>query len=138
MAELNVVAINGSTADVTSEVLDTSRMDNVFFQVTATVTAATLSATLAITNGIALSPGGTLPPAALPAAGTSVISGALPAEITLGSANGVFTFNNLGIGTTTFIAKLVQPAPLTRVIYDYTSGGGTVSLVVRAYGWKFP
>lgn len=128
MAELNIVAINAESADQTSAVLDTSRMDNLFLQVTATVTAATLSATVAVGTGI--EPGS---PAALPTVPVVAIS-TLPSGISL--VSGVLTFATAAIGTHTILLKLAEPAPASIVTYDYTSGGGTVSMIVRAFGWK--
>lgn len=130
MAELNTYALVAASADASSVILDSSRIDNLFYQVTVSVTAATLAGTLTFGNGLAVSPGGGLPPAT----GITVV-GALPANVT-GPVAGVFTFANPGIGTYDILLKLGEPMPLSQVVYDFTSGGGTVSLVVRAYGWR--
>lgn len=132
MAELNAVAIVGASADLTSQVLDTNRMDNLFVQVTATVTVADLVATLAIGTGV--HPGS---PASFPPAKDVVAVSTLPAGVTL-PATGLLTFATAAIGTHSIILKLPAPGPYSIITYDYTSGGGTVSLVARAFGWKHP
>lgn len=130
MAAVNYVAINAASADLVSVPLDTSRLDNLYLQVTAVVTVADLVATIAVGTGI--EPGS---PAAFPPAKDVVAVSTLPAGITL-PATGLLTFATAAIGTHNIILKLPAPGPISIVSYDYTSGGGTVSVIVRAYGWQ--
>jgi hypothetical protein len=130
MAEVNYIAINAGSADQSSGPLDTSRLDNLFLQVTAVVTSADLAATIAVGTGI--EPGS---PASFPAAKDVVAVSTLPAGVTLPST-GLLTFATAAIGTHNIILKLPAPGPVSTVTYDYTSGGGTVSMTVRAFGWK--
>lgn len=130
MAELNAVAINAASADQTSSVLDTRNLDNLYVQVTAVVTVADLVATVAIGTGI--EPGS---PASFPPAKDVVAVSTLPAGVTL-PATGLLTFATAAIGTHSIILKLAAPGPASIITYDYTSGGGTVSIIVRAFGWK--
>lgn len=135
MAELNAVVLNAGSGNASSGLLDTSRIDNLFLQVSVSVTAATLSASLTFSAGVAPAAGPTL--LAIPSGLTLVAPNALPTGFTAPTTGGVLAISNPGIGTHEFIYKMAAPMPLHMINYTFTSGGGTVSVVVRAYGWRY-
>lgn len=132
MAELNKFLFNAASANAASEVLDSSFLDNLFVQLTITVTAADI-ATTTVAIGTGINPGS---PPALPAASGVVAVSTLPSGGTAVAA-GVLTLTALPIGTHNIILRLPHPGPASIVTYTFGSGGGTVAIAARAYGWKF-
>lgn len=130
MAEFSKYLFTASTADTNSEVMDTSRCDNLFVQLTVTVTSADLVATVAV--GGALDVSGA--PPVLPTLATPTLVSSPVSGVTLTS--GVLTFATAAIGTHHFLLRVPEPPLHTQVKYDYTSGGGDVVVAARAFAWK--
>lgn len=130
MAELNALVLNGSTGNAASGVLDTSRIDNLFLQITVSVSAATLQGSLTFNAGV------TTPLLGIPSGLTLVAPNALPTGYTAPTTGGVLAIANPDVGTATLIYRVTSPLPLHSINYAYTSGGGTVSVLVYAYGWR--
>jgi len=90
--------------------------------------AATLQGTLTI-RGTNTVPQDTTPPA--------LVNGTLlsPADAAMGHAAGVITFNNPSVAIHEITLTFPQFPQFIRADYVFTSGGGTVSLIVTASGW---
>lgn len=93
--------------------------------------AARLDSTVATLSGTLTASGGADPD---PATHSPLVAATMfPAALT-GAAlsNGVVTFSTVGIGAKYLMMRIPDPPPYVSVAYDYTSGGGTNRLRVKA------
>lgn len=131
--EFSKLALEAASVDASSDVLDCSQMDNLFVQLTVTASAATLVGTVAVAGGIIL-PGDAVP-YSLYTLTTPVAISTLPANITV-AATGLLTFASPAAATHNILLRVPAPPGAVRLVYDFTSGGGTVALTARVFGWK--
>ena len=107
--------------------------DALTIAVVATVSAATLQATLALTgtndDGRAFDTS-----AVLPALTSGALITAVPGTVTF--TGGLLTFNNLGIGTQEIILDYTGFTKWVRPVWTFTSGGGAVSVQATLAAWS--
>lgn len=111
-----------------------SNCDKVTLSIVATVSAATLQATIGLTgtNDEARAADGVT---TLPAVIGALIS-VVPGTVTYSTTTGLLTFNNLGIGTQEIVINYANFPRWARPVYTFTSGGGTVSISASIGAWS--
>lgn len=120
-----------STTDVTGSAIQVSNCQTVSVTVRASVTAATLSATVAI-GGTNADPEAS----SFPALVTGKLVTALPSGVTFDAATGVLTFATAAIGVHEITIAYTEFPKWVRAAYDYTSGGGTVDVQIVLGAWS--
>lgn len=138
MSSISRVVLAAGAASAVGDVIECSGIAHLQLAVKVTVSAATLQGTLVFAttpDGSGdLSTAAAAPPILL--ASNVVDVTAKPGTITAGGADATYTFNNVGIGSTIFAIRLTNPPQYVVPRYTYTSGGGTVSVQVFAYGFS--
>lgn len=124
----------GSNVSATGRTVRLANCDKVTLSVVATVTAATLQATLALTgtNDEARAADGV---STLPAIIGALIS-VVPGTVSYSTTTGLLTFNNLGIGTQEVVINYANFPRWARPVWTFTSGGGTVEVTVTVAAWS--
>lgn len=103
-----------------------------FYGLRLTVTANTLVGTLTfVTSADPVDDDPALSPQIVATQPVLVAPNALPSGIT--NASGVITFATAAIGTHRLIFRIDDPPPVVIPKYVFTSGGGTVSLKLKAW-----
>lgn len=120
-----------STADVTGSAIQVSNCQAVSVTVRASVSAATLAATVAI-GGTNADPTAS----SFPALTTGKLVTPLPTGITFTPATGVLAFATAAIGIHEVTIAYTEFPKWIRAAYDYTSGGGDVDVQVTLGAWS--
>lgn len=124
----------GSNVDLVGSAIEVSNCAALSVTVRLNVTAATLAATVAI-GGTNLDPFGT-PAPSFPALLTGKVIAGGSTEVDFEPTTGVLTIASPAIGTHEVTIAFTEFPKWVRAAYDYTSGGGTVDMLVWLAAWS--
>lgn len=132
---LKTIPLVASTANLNGQTVELSSCSKMSLTVLVSVSAATLSATVQVTGTNDDARASDLS-SVLPTLNNGVVitGGALPGTVTY--TNGVLAFANLAIGTYEVTIDYPTFPKWARVVYTYTSGGGTVDLRATLAVWS--
>jgi hypothetical protein len=132
---LTELVLSGSSGTQIGRTVRVPSCDSVVLSVVATVTAATLQATLGLTgtndDARAFDTG-----AVLPALTSAALISVVPGTVTFSTTTGLLTFNNLGIGTQEIVIDYTGFTKWVRPVWTFTSGGGVVSVAATIAAWS--
>jgi hypothetical protein len=138
MSTIGRAVLAAGAASAVGDVIECSGIAHIQLFMKVTVTAATLQGVVAFgatPDGTGdLSTSAAAPEILLANNVTAVTT--LPATFTQNATLASWTLNNPAIGTTLFAVRITNPPQYVVPRFTYTSGGGTVSVQVFAYGFN--
>lgn len=132
----NQQLLGAGSADASGYTVQVSQCNKLTMSVFVTVTAATLVGTVALTGTNDDARALDITPLSLPTLATGKELSVLPTGFTFTPTTGLLAVSSPAIGTYEVILSYSDFPKWIRPVYDFTSGGGTVSVSATVSAWS--